>query len=62
MYISETDFKTGIELTEPVNVDISHHVNRRTGFSVPENPLKVRLYSQVGDFTAVKDMGFATAA
>lgn len=39
MYICETDSKTGIGLTEPVNVDISHHVNRRTGFSVPENPL-----------------------
>lgn len=27
MYIVETDSKTGIGLTEPVNVDISHHVN-----------------------------------
>lgn len=39
MYIGETDSKTGIGMTEPVNVDISNHVNRRTGFSVPENPL-----------------------
>ena len=39
MYISETDSKTLITLTEPVNVDISHDVNRWTGFGIPENPL-----------------------
>jgi len=39
MYIGKTDSETLVILTEPVNVYISHDVNRWTGFGIPENSL-----------------------
>lgn len=54
MDIGGADAESGIDLAEPVDVDVGDHVHRRSGSGIPKDSLEVRLDSHVGSFVAIK--------
>lgn len=55
MDVPSIDSEPRVGLAEPVYVDVRHHVDRRAGFRVPEDPLEVALYRHVRRLVAIED-------
>lgn len=57
MHIPTTDSELRVVLTQPVDINIRHNVDRRAGPSVPEDPLQVGLDGHVRSLVRVENSG-----